>query len=215
MLGRVFGSKDKQAEADNPQEKPVPHREGAKNRPTRSRKEAEAARRRPLVPDDRGAAKKEARAKAAVERRQRQEALMGGDEKFLPAHDKGPVKRFVRNYVDARHNVGEYMLFMIFVPLLLLIAASSGLHSVFNMDRTSFLSWTNSVSQVLMVTILLLVVVDSVLLSRRLKSVITAKFGAQALAEKPVRYGVMRALQMRRSRLPKPVVKRGHDALAD
>lgn len=214
MLGRVFGSKEKNALAEEPEAKQVVHREGAKNRPTRSRKEAEAARRRPLVPNDRAEAKKKARAKAATERRQRQEALMGGDEKYLPTHDKGPVKRFVRNYVDARRNVGEYMLFLLFVPLLLLISASSGIHRLFRVDQTDFLSWVNSTSQVLMMTILALVVVDTVMLGRRLKSLVVSKFGEQALAEKPLRYGVMRALQLRRSRLPKPIVKRGDDVLS-
>ena len=30
------------------------------------------------------------------------EALANGDERYLPARDKGPVRRFVRDYVDSR-----------------------------------------------------------------------------------------------------------------
>jgi len=51
--------------------------------------------------------------------------------------------------------------------------------------------------------------VDIVLLARRLKKLLTAKFGAQKVVRGTLMYGVMRAFQMRRMRLPKPQVQRG------
>ena len=60
-----------------------------KGRPTRSRKEAEEARRRPLVPTDRKLAKKQSKEKRAEAYARQQEALETGDERYLPVRDKG------------------------------------------------------------------------------------------------------------------------------
>ncbi|GAA3024060.1 hypothetical protein JOE64_001134 [Microbacterium dextranolyticum] len=71
-----------------------------KHRPTPSRAEQEAARKRPLVADT-----KEARARAKAElAAQREKARVGmanGDERYLPARDKGPQRKFVRDLVDS------------------------------------------------------------------------------------------------------------------
>ena len=40
--------------------------------------------------------------------------MRSGDERYLPARDQGPVKRFVRDCVDARLSIAEFLL-----PLLL------------------------------------------------------------------------------------------------
>jgi hypothetical protein len=55
----------------------------------------------------------------------------------------------------------------------------------------------------------LLCLVDGFLLSRQLRKRLRAKFGDEGLAGGTVRYGVLRAFQIRRIRLPKPQVKRG------
>ena len=81
-----------------------------KGRPTPKRKEAEAANKRPLVPVDRKSAAKAAR-EAQRERREREyKAMQTGDERYLPARDRGPVRRYVRDYVDARYSLGEFFL---------------------------------------------------------------------------------------------------------
>ena len=36
--------------------------------------------------------------------------MVTGDDRHLPARDRGPVRRFVRDYVDARRTMLEYML---------------------------------------------------------------------------------------------------------
>ena len=52
-------------------------------------------------------------------------AYMRGDENALPARDRGPVKRFVRDYVDSRRSLGEYFLpLMIFVLALTIIPSA-------------------------------------------------------------------------------------------
>ena len=87
-----------------------------KGRPTPSRKEREAARRKPIVGGDRQAAKEAQREQRAQDRKLHAHALRTGDEKYekyLPAQHQGRQRRFVRDYVDARRNVGDYMLYVL------------------------------------------------------------------------------------------------------
>lgn len=169
-------------------------RPGAKNRPTPKRSEVEAARKRPLVPADRKGAAKAAREQVRSERLKSREAMMTGDERYLPPRDKGPVRRFVRDYVDARWNFGEFFLIVAMVVVVLTLSPNSTMRLVATLA--------------LWVTVLLCLV-DGFLLFRQLKKRLRAKFGEEALAGGTARYGVLRAFQMRRIRLPKPQVKRG------
>ena len=87
---------------------------GKKGRPTPKRKQAEAARLHPLVPADRKEAKRAAE----------QRALVTGDEKHLPARDKGSARRFVRDYVDARHSFSEWVLLVMMASIILIMILS-------------------------------------------------------------------------------------------
>ncbi len=90
---------------------------GAKGRPTPTRKEAEAAaRERARAPMDKKAAQKVLRERRAESNAKMREGMRTGDERYLPARDKGPVKRFIRDYVDARLSIAEFLL-----PLLVVI----------------------------------------------------------------------------------------------
>ena len=42
-----------------------------------------------------------------------------GDERYLPARDQGPVRRFVRDFVDARFSFVELMMPLLVVTLIL------------------------------------------------------------------------------------------------
>ena len=90
-----------------------------KGRPTPKRKEAEikpgASLSPALTKDQKKLQKAELRSKRMAQR----DAFMRGDESALPARDRGPVRRFVRNTVDSRLNIGEYFLPIIFAVLLL------------------------------------------------------------------------------------------------
>ena len=114
----VFGRK-KTPEDSTPSAVTYADRPGAKNRPTPSRREQEAARKRPLVPKDRKAAAGQSREATRVARAKQRAAMLSGDESALPARDKGPVKRYIRDTVDARWNIGEFMLPVMFVVLAL------------------------------------------------------------------------------------------------
>ena len=85
-------------------------REGAKNRPTPKRRDQEAARKRPLVVTDRKQARSQDREKRREAMSRTRQAMLTGDESGLPPRDKGPVRRYIRDYVDARRNLAEFML---------------------------------------------------------------------------------------------------------
>jgi len=164
-----------------------------KGRATPTRKEQEAARKRPLVPDDRRAAAKASRAELNARRERARLGMERGEERFLPARDRGAQKRYVRDYVDARWNVGEVLL-----PLMVLV----------------ILTYFVPVAQVAIFAlaavwaVILLVVIDCLILGRTLRKKLAEKYGAEKV-EKVTWYASMRAVQMRPLRLPKPQVKRG------
>ncbi|SDD01209.1 Protein of unknown function [Sanguibacter gelidistatuariae] len=169
---------------------------GSKGRPTPKRKVSEAANKRPLVPDDRRAAAKAARSKQRESRDLEYQAMKSGDEKNLPPRDRGQLRRYIRNYVDARRNVAEYFLFIAAAFLVLTFVSSKapGL----------------AVLAILAVYVVVLVaIVDSAIMWRMLKKRLVAKFGADAVVRGTMMYAVMRAFQIRRARLPKPMVKHG------
>ena len=121
---------------------------------------------------------------------------MSGDESALPARDKGPVKRYIRDAVDTRWNVGEFML-----PVMVLVLLLTFL--------TSYLPKGLAVLPILLVYGLVVVgAVDAFLMWRRTKAKVLAKFG-EAPPRGSAMYAVLRAFQMRRSRLPRPQVGRG------
>ena len=83
----------------------------AKDAPTPKRKDAEALNKvnaitSPATKASKSRDRNELKAKRLVARA----AYMRGEESALPVRDRGPVRRYVRNYVDSRRNVGEYFL---------------------------------------------------------------------------------------------------------
>jgi len=195
----VFGRKqDPPPTVDAPlvDEPPQPVPTG-KGRPTPKRKEAEARNKRPLVPTDRRAAAREARARNRAQRDLEYQAMRSGDERHMPARDRGPVRRYVRDSVDSRWNLGEFFLPLAAVFLVLQFVTA------------------RSAPVVAFATLLLLYVyiiaamVDAWLMWRGLKKRLVAKFGADKLPRGLAMYAVLRAFQVRPSRLPKPLVKHG------
>lgn len=167
---------------------------GAKGRPTPTRKEAEAAakeRARAVV--DKKAAAKITREKRAANNAKIRQGMRTGDERYLPARDRGPVKRFIRNYVDARISVAEFLL-----PLLVAIMALQ------YSGNTSLMEFSNA----LWTTTLLVVALDTAWLLFRVKKRIREEFPDESTRGTTF-YTMMRAIQMRFLRMPKPQVKVG------
>ena len=172
-----------------------PQREGAKNRPTPKRRDQEAARRQPLVVADRKRAKKLDRAQRNQQLTKTRQAMLTGDEAGLPTRDKGPVRRYIRDHIDARWNLAEFML-----PVMLVVLALSFL-------RTSTILFF---VMLLTYSVLLAAVLDTFIMWRRLRKRLAARFGEEAATAKGNgMYAAMRAFQLRRSRMPRALVKRG------
>ena len=172
----------------------TPARDGAKNRPTPKRRQQEAARRRPLVETDRKAARNADRAKRREQMAKQRQAMLTGDETHLPARDKGPVKRFIRDYVDARWGIAEFML-----PVMLVVLALSFVRQ----------PWAMLIVFILVYGLIAAAVVDTFLMWRRVRKKLTDKFGEGAVQRGDGFYSAMRAFQMRRTRMPRPTVSRG------
>ena len=104
-----------------------------KGRPTPSRKEAEArnkARNKvPRTRKEQAEARRLARGESSSKMR---EAMKTGDERYLPARDRGPVRRFVRDYVDSRFSFIELLLPVMVVVLILGWSGSAALASFAN-----------------------------------------------------------------------------------
>lgn len=165
-----------------------------KGHATPTRKEREAANKRPLVAGDNKEARKASRAKLQESRDKARVGMANGEEKFLPIRDKGPQRRYIRDYVDARFSLGEVMIPVMFAVILATLVPNPTVQTALMLALYAFV---------------VLVVADSLLLGWLVTRKLKAKFG-EGKVEKGVRwYAAMRALQLRPLRLPKPQVKRG------
>ncbi len=156
-----------------------------KDRPTPTRKEAEAARRQRVTQT---LTKKESRAMASQQSRsQRMRALN--------QREATPEKALMRDYVDARFSLGEFLL-----PSLVVVLALSFLSSIWPA--------VTSVSVILMYAMILAVLFDGFLLWRGFKKVLAERL-PRSSTRGLLMYGMNRAIQIRRFRMPRPRIKRG------
>ena len=178
---------------------PVENDEAAaptKGHATPTRKEQEAARKRPLVPSDRRLASKQSRTQMQAARERARIGMANGEEKYLPMRDKGPQKKYVRDYIDARWSLGEFLL-----PLLGVVIISYFFES--------FIVGLSAYVIIGVWAMILVVIGEGVIVGMLLRRKLAAKFGADRV-ERGVRwYAFMRMIQLRVLRLPKPQVKRG------
>jgi hypothetical protein len=172
-----------------------------KGRPTPKRSEAQG--RRPGPPPPPPTTRKEAykrmREQQAARRAETRQGAARGDDAYLPARDRGPVRKLVRDVVDARRNVGSFFLAIAGVALI-----GTVVPSIVVRNYASFLLFG----------FFLLLVVDSVVLSRRIKRKLAERFPDDPQAKRTkglVWYGVSRATMIRRWRFPKPEVPLGAD----
>ncbi|MFE9094404.1 DUF3043 domain-containing protein [Streptomyces sp. NPDC007264] len=199
-LGFVFRSRAKEEKAQVADKAPVTDSkqprdpQAPKGRPTPKRSEAQSQRRSVAnTSTTRKDAAKRQREERRVQLEKQRQALAGGDERYLPARDKGPVRKFARNFVDARFNVAEF-----FLPMAVVIL-------VLSMVRVASMQ---SIALMLWLVVIVLIVLDSIVSGFRLRKQLNERFPDQN-KRGAIPYALMRSLQMRRLRLPKPQVKRG------
>ena len=169
---------------------------GGKGRPTPSRREAEAAAKaRAKTPRTRKEVARAQRESRTESSRSVRAAMKAGDERYYLARDKGPVRRFIRDFVDSRFSFIELMVPLLVVTMVLGYSGNARLAQIGN--------------TVLMGTILL-VALDMVLLRFRLRKQLAIRFPDEP-TKGTTYYAITRGLQMKFMRLPKAKVKIGQE----
>jgi hypothetical protein len=169
-------------------------RAGGKGRPTPKRQRAAPP---PPPPTSRKEAYARLRERSREQQTKARTGMREGDDRYVLARDRGPVRRLVRDIVDSRRNVGSYSFGVAIV--IFLVSSTPGLSPVVRL----------AVSYVWLV-IIVLIFVDSYVLSRIIRRAVLARFPDEKSRMRGHSwYGVIRALTFRRLRTPRPQVKIG------
>ena len=118
---------------------------------------------------------------------------MRGEESAMPYRDKGPARRFVRNYIDERRSITEYFLVIIMFVLFLTIIPIPAVQLA---------------AVAIMYSSMIFITVNGILLSRKIKKLVSEKFPNEPTKGIGM-YGWMRSTQLRRLRAPAPQVGPG------
>ncbi len=197
----MFSRKKQEATEDGPAVRTSDQdRSARKGRPTPSRREAEARRRQPLVPADRKEAKRKAKAARDAAYQREQEALVTGDERYLPLRDKGRIRRFARDWIDARWSLSEFVM-----PAFLVLIAAMMLFSFMRDTAAAGLP----VVLVAFYAVLIVSLIEGFIVWWQLKRRIRQRFPNDPMPKGIWFYVYSRMIMLRRWRTPRPQVERG------
>jgi hypothetical protein len=174
-----------------------PRRPTGKGRPTPKRREAQKRRTGPVAPPPRTRREAYRRTKGeqSVRRAEFRQGMRTGDDKYMLARDRGPVRKLVRDIVDSRRNAGVLFLLIAFIAFFGLLMPSVQLRAY----ATS-----------LWLAAFLLVVIDTIFLGVRIRREVRERHpDATDRASRLILYGASRAVMIRRLRMPPPQVKVG------
>ena len=165
-----------------------------KGRPTPKRSEAERRRRQPYTaPKDRKEASRFSRDRQRADRTRRMEAVRRGEEWAMPPRDRGPVKALARDYVDSQRRVSEYYMYGLLVLLVLLFVPSL---------------IVKTIVPLLVLSAVLVMAIEGVYIGRKVKALAATRLPGESTRGLGL-YAAMRALQIRKLRVPKPRVNPG------
>ena len=165
-----------------------------KGRATPSRKTQEKANLRPVVGNKSPEAKKAEKIRLREERLKVRTGIANGEERYLGVRDRGPQRKFVRDYVDSKFTLGELVM-----PVLVIVILVSAIDSYTVQLITLLTMWC----------LFLGVGINAWLIGRNSLKALAQKYGASKVEPGVKWYAAMRSIQMRPMRLPKPQVKRG------
>ncbi|MGK5113422.1 MULTISPECIES: DUF3043 domain-containing protein [unclassified Geodermatophilus] len=200
MKLRLPGRRDRAEAASAPADDAVQLvKSSGKGRPTPKRHEAQG--RRPGPPPPPPTTRKEAyrrmREQQAAGRGAARAGAARGDDSYLPARDRGPVRKLVRDVVDARRNAGS--LFLVVAGLVLI---------GYFIPNPAVQSYT----VFLWFLFFLVIIADSVVLGRRIKRKVLERFPNDDHRMRGlIWYGISRSTMVRRWRFPKAEVPVGAD----
>lgn len=180
-----------------------------KGRPTPKRRDAERKRAPMTAPPAtraeararkkslRASMSKEERKEVSAERKRQRldqrEKMMSGDEKYMVARDRGPVRKMARDLVDSRRNfAGLFLPFAIFLLVVLMVPNLA------------------VIGNLVLLVFVLLVVIDSLYLGRMVNRRVRERY--PETTDTGFRlgwYAFTRAMQLRMMRAPRPQYKPG------
>jgi hypothetical protein len=164
-----------------------------KGRPTPKRSESERRRRPYTAPGDRKEANRQYRDRQRQERTRRQQGMQRGEQWALPPRDRGPVKALARDYVDSRRRLSEFYMYGLLVLLVMLFIRNA---------------LVQSIVPLLVLIAVMIMLVEGIFIGRRARALAEERLPGEST--RGVRlYAAMRALQIRRLRMPKPRIKPG------
>lgn len=121
------------------------------------------------------------------------QGMRSGDERYMAARDQGVVRRFVRDRVDSRLCMAEFLLPLLLTIMVMQYSGQGALQDLGN-------GLSNAT--------ILLVTVDTIFLVWKLKRELRQRFPDES-TKGAVFYGILRSLQLRFLRMPKSKVKLG------
>ena len=202
------GSTAEESSTGQSQEAPAKSKrpaETGKGRPTPKRSEAERGRYQSITgsttsgrgpapaPGARGKASPEDKARAKSDRDRRMAAMRRGEDWALGPRDKGPIRKLARDYVDSRRRPSEYYMYVLVVLLIALLSRNKVL---------------NTYVSPLVLVLVVVVAVDGFLMRRSLHRLAAERYPDESTRGMTT-YAVMRALQIRKFRMPVPRLKPG------
>jgi hypothetical protein len=165
----------------------------SKGRPTPKRSESERRRRPYTAPGDRKEANRQYRDRQRQERTRRTQGMQRGEQWALPPRDRGPVRALARDYVDSRRRLSECYMYGLLLLLPLLFVRSA---------------LVQSIVPLLVLLAVMIMLVEGIFIGRRVRTLAEERLPGEST--RGVRlYAAMRALQIRRLRMPKPRIKPG------
>jgi DUF3043 family protein len=169
--------------------------EAAKGRPTPKRSQAEANRRQPITGSRAPAAPRtpEDKAKARANRGTKYEAMKRGEAWALNPRDRGPARALARDYIDSKRRISEYYMYVLVILLLAVFLRNKG--------AQEFVS-------PLVLVLVVVILMDAWLIRRQLTKLVAERLPGESVRGLTM-YSVMRALQIRRFRVPTPRVGPG------
>ncbi len=160
-----------------------------KGKPTPKRSEAERRRRPYTAPGDR----KEASRRDREARNRRLQGMQRGEQWALPPRDRGPVKALARDYVDSRRRLSEFYMYGLVVLLVMLFVRNA---------------LVQSIVPLLVMAAVLIMLVEGIFIGYRVRAIAAERLPGESTQGVRL-YAAMRALQIRKLRMPKPRIKPG------
>nr|WP_223875174.1 DUF3043 domain-containing protein [Nanchangia anserum] len=173
-----------------------------KGRPTPKRRDAEKRNQRPLVGSKKESKERRRRQREVAYARQRAALEGHGDERYLPVNDRGDHRKYIRNFIDARWSLSEFVM-----PLFLLIIIA-----MFVLPY----AWSSAPTVARMIPMYAFYIVfiacflEWVITTRRVNAHLVSRSGGDKSVKRGNgRYVAYRMTTPRRLRQPVPMVKRG------